>query len=649
MPQRYPLWRLACFLAGQAAVLLAIASPLDTFAPFLLWVHMAQHLLLLAVVPPLLWLGEPLLPLLRGLPRRFRKEALGPFLTAPELRTAARAVTHPMVCWIAGVSATVFWHLPRFYELGLASPGWHRVEHLCFLAGSLLFWWPVFEPWPARRRTSAWLMIPYLISADVVNSALSAYLVFSPQVVYKWYESAPRIWGSALEDQVTAGLLMWVPGSLVYLAAAAAVTLRALGWGSGVRPSAHFGAVDLAIRKGPLRCAAGRRDGIRVAMLLARLRPFVQAIMGVFAVLVVLDGFFGPQVASINLAGVLPWTYWRGLAVFALLLAGNVFCFACPFTAPRDVLRRWLRPRMKWPRALRSKWLALGLLAAFFWSYEAFRLWDSPVATAWIIAGYFVTATSVDMLFEGSSFCKYVCPIGQFHFVNSLASPLEVTVRDRTVCTGCATKDCLRGVAPRKGCEMGLLQPAKDSNFDCTFCLDCVTACPSQNVQIAPVPARQSDVFRTSRSVTMLISVVVFAAFLSAAAMTGAGPLLLLGGSIAALLVGVDARIRTLVPLGLSMWVAHFGYHLLTAGPMLPVPLGRFLHSGLSFSHVMGAVPDWWSTLRVLLLDVGLLRTLYSQWTSRSGYLWMGLAAAMYVWGLWILAQPMTMRGMGMK
>ena len=115
-------------------------------------------------------------------------------------------------------------------------------------------------------------------------------------------------------------------------------------------------------------------------------------------------------------------------------MAGNLFCMACPFTLPRDLARKFVAPHYHWPRRLRSKWIAAGLLAAYLWAYEAFALWDSPRATAWIIVGYFAAAFAVDSVFRGASFCKYVCPIGQFHFVHSLVSPLEVKVREPAVC-----------------------------------------------------------------------------------------------------------------------------------------------------------------------------------------------------------------------
>src|SRR5208337_2646627 len=145
--------------------------------------------------------------------------------------------------------------------------------------------------------------------------------------------------------------------------------------------------------------------------------------------------------------------------------------------------------------------------------------------------GYFVMAFVVDVCFRGATFCKYVCPIGQFNFVQSLVSPLEVKVRDPSICVSCQTKDCIRGGDSIPGCESGLFQPPKVGNMDCTFCLDCVHACPHENVGIlARVPARElwHDAFRSGvgwfgkrPDLASLIVVLVFGAFANAAGMVG--------------------------------------------------------------------------------------------------------------------------------
>src|SRR3954467_4253357 len=221
-------------------------------------------------------------------------------------------------------------------------------------------------------------------------------------------------------------------------------------------------------------------------------RPLLQAPLLIVSVVMVLHGLFGPSLAPKNLATTLTWLHFRGLLVIVLLGAGNFFCFACPFMAVRNAARRFIHPRLSWPRSLRNKWLSIALLVAFLFLYELYDLWASPWWTAWLIVGYFATALMVDSVFKHATFCKFVCPIGQFNFVASLLSPLEVTVRDQGICSGCATRDCIKGqrapsselVVIQRGCELALFQPQKVGNMDCTFCLDCVQACPHDNVGI---------------------------------------------------------------------------------------------------------------------------------------------------------------------
>ncbi len=223
----------------------------------------------------------------------------------------------------------------------------------------------------------------------------------------------------------------------------------------------------------------------------------MQAPFLVLAGLIVYDGLRGPRVGARNLAGVLPWIHWRGFVVLGLLAAGNVVCMACPFMLPRSLARRLGPATRPWPAWLRNKWLALVLLAVFLWAYEAFALWDSPWWTAWIVLAYFVAAFAVDGFFRGASFCKYVCPIGQFNFVQSLISPWEVKVRDAGVCSSCRTRDCIRGRDDIPGCELHLYQPRKSSNMDCTFCLDCIHACPHDNIGIL-APAGEGPMERSA-------------------------------------------------------------------------------------------------------------------------------------------------------
>ena len=228
LPGRFAASRPAAFLGGLACLWAALASPLDEAADALLSAHMVQHLLLFIAAPALLLLGDPLLPVLRGLPDSLRRTVAAP-LRWRALRRASHALTHPAVTLLASSAAFWGWHSPTLYQLALRVPAIHLVEHASFLVAGTLFWYPVVQPWPSRPRWARGAMIPYLLVADVQNTVLAAVFTFSDRVLYpfyEWHDRAGR--AAALDDQVLAGVIMWVPMSLAYLAPAVSLTIRLL-------------------------------------------------------------------------------------------------------------------------------------------------------------------------------------------------------------------------------------------------------------------------------------------------------------------------------------------------------------------------------------------------------------------------------------
>jgi cytochrome c oxidase assembly factor CtaG/polyferredoxin len=681
--------RLVSFFAGLVAVFLAVDSPLDAFDSFSLSAHMTQHLLLIMIAPPLILLSRPVLPLLRGLPKSFVKEGLAPFLTWKPLRRFLAWLVSPLVALLIFAGSMIGWHLPFFYELALSSPGWHRLEHATFFWANIIFWWHVIQPGPGKSKLPRWTAIPYLLAADLVNTAVSASLVFAGKVLYPSYAAVHTGYMTPIEDQSFAGTIMWVPGSIIYLLPVAAIAVAMV---SPNRRRARPARVSAAERA----CSKALRFRIPASKF-PLLRRLSQWTLLLIAIAVMADGFFGPQVTAMNMAGVLPWIHWRALSVLALLVLGNLFCMACPFTLARDIGRKVLPAKLHWPRRLRSKWIAIGLFVLYLWSYEALGLWNSPWLTAWVMAGYFAGAIIIDGLFRGASFCKYVCPIGQFHFVTSLLSPREVGVKKPSVCESCRTHDCIRGNEHARGCELDLFQPRKSGNLDCTFCMDCVKACPHDNldlISITPAKALATDPYRSSigrlskrSDFTALALIVVFGAFVNAAGMVGpvmtwdqgwltVAIFIALGVIAAPAIAFVLARTANrlvlpgreltsaarrfalaLVPVGIAMWAAHLLYHFGT-GWMAAVPVVERAITGAMGFMSMPAVPGWLTQAQLGLLDAGLLLTLYVAWRVATQYAtrvraalalaapWAVVSCALYAAGVWILFQPMQMRGL---
>jgi putative membrane protein len=232
-PIQFPLWRLGAFLLGLAVIWLAIASPLDGFADVLLSAHMVEHLLLMSFVPPLLLLGCPLVPLLRGLPRVATVQLLGPLIRTKALRQLGHVLITPLVAWLAMNLAFLGWHVPAAYDFALEHEHWHEFEHLCFLGTSILFWWPIIRPWPTRESYAGWLLLLYLVMADIVNTLLSAFLVFCDRPVYPYYLRVRNAFDiSPLSDQRAGAVVMWVIGSVVFLVPAVILTVRLVQRGS---------------------------------------------------------------------------------------------------------------------------------------------------------------------------------------------------------------------------------------------------------------------------------------------------------------------------------------------------------------------------------------------------------------------------------
>ena len=475
--------------------------------------------------------------------------------------------------------------------------------------------------------------------------------------------------------------------------------------------------------------AAGAVDVLRWPVIGAALRwrharTASQVVLLLVATGIVAHGLLGPQLAPANLATVATWVHYRGLLIGALIAAGNIFCGACPMILVRDLARRIHRPRRSWPRWLGAKRIAMVLFVAVLFTYERFDLWALPAATAWLIVGYFGAAVLVDVTFSGAAFCKHVCPVGQFNFVASALSPLEVGARSPSVCRTCTTVDCIKGrrepAAPativQRGCELGLFLPAKVGNLECTFCLDCVQACPHDNVAIGlRVPGEEladdrvrSVIGRLSRrgDLALLALVFTFGALLNAFAMTSpvyaleqriAGmlntssetvvlgllfvaalcvvPLALCGAAAwitrraAASDAGViETAVRfayALVPFGVSVWLAHYAFHFLT-GLWTVVPVTQSAAIDIAGRAVFGG-PDWqWVGMRpglvfplqaaaILLGGFGslALATRIAQRdhpgaAMRAAAPWIALVVLLAGAALWILWQPMEMRGMGL-
>lgn len=196
--------RVASFVAALVVLVLALNGPLHNLSDnYLFSAHMAQHLVLTLVFPPLLLYGTPAV-------------VIRPLVRPGWVMAIARVATRPLAAGIIFSAPIAIWHVPALYEAALRNHNLHIVQHLVFIATAVIMWWPVLSPLPELPRAQHLLQMVYLFLLGIPMSVTGALITLSDSVLYPFYATAPRVGGlTPLEDQQIGGLLMWVLGGLM--------------------------------------------------------------------------------------------------------------------------------------------------------------------------------------------------------------------------------------------------------------------------------------------------------------------------------------------------------------------------------------------------------------------------------------------------
>jgi putative membrane protein len=209
-------WQVTSYLAAVGIVFFSLNGPLHTLSDqYLFSAHMVQHMLLMLIMPPFLIMGLP--------PWMIRRA-----MRSGWMRRTGRLLTHPLVAYTAYNVVFIGWHLPRMYNSALVNHDLHIVQHLMFMAVAIMMWWPVVNPVPELERIPTGpLLMMYIFAFGIPSTVVSALITLSDEVIYPWYAVAPRISTlSPLQDQRLGGLIMWVPGMLIFWVGITAVFFR---------------------------------------------------------------------------------------------------------------------------------------------------------------------------------------------------------------------------------------------------------------------------------------------------------------------------------------------------------------------------------------------------------------------------------------
>lgn len=448
---------------------------------------------------------------------------------------------------------------------------------------------------------------------------------------------------------------------------------------------------------------------LRRILLYRHSRTIFQTILLIAAVAVIWDGFTGSQIAPRNFATTASWIDYRFILVMIILLLGNLFCMSCPFVMVSHGLQKRIGLNLNWPRWLKGKWLALGMLLLILFVYEQGSLWDSPALTATVTLVYFGGAALTDTLFKGNAFCKYVCPLGLFNQTYAMLSPTEIKSKSAAFCKSCTTKECIKDnpVTHQEGCQMSLYMGTKLSNIDCTYQMSCARACPYKMVGFEtrlPVRELWTNLKKRDFSLGAVALVLSFACLFNAFGMIGpfndfergfgnligihdnfwTYTLLFLLATLAVppvvgwLVTWLTQKIaRTpeplsaifkryalaLLPLSFSIWIAHYAFHFIVGGSGIwPTIQNLFARLGLP---IFGD-PQWKSEpllpynfifpLQLIIVYGGFMasavaiyqisRKMYKKKVARQAMLpYLGLALLVAVIAILVLSQPMQARG----
>jgi cytochrome c oxidase assembly factor CtaG/cytochrome c2 len=237
-------WSALAFTAGWLVLLAALVSPVAWLSRLLFSAHMTQHMLLMLVAAPLLTFGHPLLVWMWTLGDRRRGQVAGA-IRGPRVVRAWRAMTAPLCVFLLQALALWIWHVPLLYEAALHHDGVHAIQHLGLVLAASLFWWAMVHGRYGRIGYGA--AVCYVFLTAIHSSALGALLAVSDRVWYPEYLRQAAARGvDGLADQRLAGLLMWVPASVIFIVFGLALLAAWLG---EAERRVRFGVTDSAARR----------------------------------------------------------------------------------------------------------------------------------------------------------------------------------------------------------------------------------------------------------------------------------------------------------------------------------------------------------------------------------------------------------------
>lgn len=220
-PRSVRKFELGLYLSSQAAICLALISPVDTLGGIFFTAHMIQHELMMMIAAPLLLLSNPLPVFFWGLPRNLRLKLGGFLVCGSVIRRTLMCTTRITIALPLYLLTLWGWHYPPAFEAALRNDLVHDLQHISFYLAGLIFWWPVINPAPKVHGPIPYgFRIFYVLAAALPTMLPVMALVLTERILYAYYTAVPRLWGiTVLGDQSNGWSIMALAEGTTYLIA----------------------------------------------------------------------------------------------------------------------------------------------------------------------------------------------------------------------------------------------------------------------------------------------------------------------------------------------------------------------------------------------------------------------------------------------
>ena len=215
--ERPAIWRTACFAVGWLVTYVVLMTRYEYMAEHMFFLNRIQHVVMHHFGPLLIVLGWPGGSILRGMPG-----PLARLLQSRWVVTPVHWIQQPALAAFLFVGLILLWLIPSIHFVAMIDPQLYAVMNWSMVVDGVLFWSLILDPRPSPPARATFLVRCALcIGIMFPQILMGAFITFSTHDLYAFYHWCGRLYPTidAVEDQMIGGLVIWIPGAMMSVAA----------------------------------------------------------------------------------------------------------------------------------------------------------------------------------------------------------------------------------------------------------------------------------------------------------------------------------------------------------------------------------------------------------------------------------------------